>query len=69
MSGGWSRIILPHSSMNRFRVQRADAGDPPGRFNAAPSMSFVFGEFMGVPEEGLVDTGASGTGVIATANS
>ena len=39
-----------------------DTGGPPGRFDVV-SVSFALGQFVEVPEESLVDTGASGTGV------
>ena len=40
-----------------------DTGAPPGRFYVALGISFALGLLVEVSEEGLVDTGVSGTGM------
>ena len=56
-------IFFFQFSKNLVRIERVDTGSPPGRFNVVLGIGFVLRQFVKVPEESLVDTSASGTGV------
>ena len=45
-----------------------DAGGLPGRFDVVLGVSFALGQFVEVPKESLIDTGANGMGVASDCN-